>query len=168
MLSNLVQNIGFDKVFECLNKNPLNREKSIERDIDDIINRIGLLRTSLILIQLKFNFLEKSQNINTNNIININSNRNNISSDIPKCKEDINIDMNDINDSVINSLNKDINPHLKTSTPVKSRKNKSQDSWRFKRDKSKTELPSKKSSKSVVSNTSRKKNFRDRHPPTKR
>ena len=119
ILSNLVKRKGFMKVFECLTLNPLNREKPLEKKIDDIINSIGLLRTSLILFQIKFQEIEKSKNINTNNIININSNSNNISTNFPKNDDDIDIVIDEINDSNSNA-NQEIK-HVKASTPAKKR-----------------------------------------------
>ena len=105
ILLNLVKRKGFMKVYKCLTMGQLNREKPLEKTIDDIINNIGLLKASLIILEIKFQEIEDiiNKNINTNNIININSNSNsnnsnNISTEVHKDKDDIDIEINDISD----------------------------------------------------------------------
>ena len=67
LLLKLVEKEGFKKVFNCLTITPLDRKDPLEKDIDDIINSIGLLRTSLILSQIKFETIDAN---NQNTIIN--------------------------------------------------------------------------------------------------
>ena len=131
ILSSLVKKEGFMNVFNCLTKTSLNRENSLEKKVDDIINNIGLLRTSLILFQIKFQEIDKNTNINTNNIININSNSNNISSDVPKNDDEIDIIIDEV--GVNNNLFE--SRHIRPSTPSKSRKNARDFSSDFKRNK---------------------------------
>lgn len=119
-LVNLFKRKGFMKVFECLTKTQLNREKPLEKNIDDIISSIGLLRTALILLEIKFKEIDQNKNINTNNIININSNSNNISTDVPKIDDDIDIVIDEISDSQETKYIK-----TKTKTPINRKKNKS-------------------------------------------
>jgi len=67
LLLQLVKKEGFMKVFNCLTIYPLNRKNQLEKNIDDIIMNIGLLRTSLILIRIKFQSeIPKNENSNTN------------------------------------------------------------------------------------------------------
>lgn len=55
------------KVFNCLTIYPLNRKNQLEKNIDDIIMNIGLLRTSLILFKIKFQSeTPKNENSNSN------------------------------------------------------------------------------------------------------
>ena len=61
-LLKLVKKEGFTKIFNCLSYMPLNRNDPLEKEIDDIITNIGLLRTTLILFQIK---LELSNNYNS-------------------------------------------------------------------------------------------------------
>ena len=83
-LINLVKKEGFMKIFNNLTTMPLDRKDPLEKEIDDIITNIGLLRTSLILFQIKFaeNELNKNTNTNTTN----NSINNNITPTINKNK----------------------------------------------------------------------------------
>jgi len=53
-LINLVNKEGFNKIFNLISNTYFDRKNSIERKLDDIICNIGLLRTSLILLQIKF------------------------------------------------------------------------------------------------------------------
>ena len=76
LLLELVKKEGFMKVFNCLTIIPLNRKNQLEKQMDDIILSIGLLRTSLILFQIKFkneNFSSSIMNINNNESNNISS-----------------------------------------------------------------------------------------------
>jgi hypothetical protein len=68
-LLNLTKKDGFQKVFNCLNIVPLNRKNIIEKNMDDIIKSIGMLRTTLLLLEIKFDYLESKTNdtIDTNN-----------------------------------------------------------------------------------------------------
>ena len=67
ILLQLVKKEGFMKVFNCLTIYPLNRKNQLEKNIDDIIMNIGLLRTSLILFKIKFQSeTPKNENSNTN------------------------------------------------------------------------------------------------------
>lgn len=67
LLVQLVKKEGFMKVFNCLTIYPLNRKNQLEKAIDDIIMNIGLLRTSLILLKIKFqNETPKNENNNSN------------------------------------------------------------------------------------------------------
>ena len=67
LLVQLVKKEGFMKVFNCLTIYPLNRKNQLEKAIDDIIMNIGLLRTSLILLKIKFqNETAKNENNNSN------------------------------------------------------------------------------------------------------
>jgi hypothetical protein len=91
ILENLVKREGFKKVFNCLTIIPLDRKNPLEKSIDDIINSIGLLRTSLILSQIKFELIDNTTTLDMPN------NFENIS--IPK---DLQIDNNEINNSYIN------------------------------------------------------------------
>ena len=75
LLINLVGKEGFMKVFNCLTITPLNRKDPLEKQIDDIINSIGLLRTSLILSQIKFETIENKNNNQINNNIDTNTNQ---------------------------------------------------------------------------------------------
>ena len=75
-LINLVKKEGFNKIFNNLTTTPLDRKDPIEKEIDDIITNIGLLRASLILFQIKFS--ENELNINTNTNTTNNSINNNI------------------------------------------------------------------------------------------
>ena len=55
ILLNLVKKEGFQTVFNCLNIiAPLNRKNTLEKKIDEIINKIGLLRTTIALLEIKF------------------------------------------------------------------------------------------------------------------
>ena len=72
ILLELVKREGFARVFNCLTIHPLNRKNHLERIMDDIIINLGLLRTSLILFQIKFQFIdginmEFNSNYNYNN-----------------------------------------------------------------------------------------------------
>ena len=58
ILLELVKREGFARVFNCLTIHPLNRKNQLERIMDDIIINLGLLRTSLILFQIKFQFID--------------------------------------------------------------------------------------------------------------
>ena len=58
ILLELVKREGFARVFNCLTIHPLNRKNRLERIMDDIIINLGLLRTSLILFQIKFQFID--------------------------------------------------------------------------------------------------------------
>ena len=62
-LFQLVNIEGFNKIFGLLSKPYFNRKNPLERKIDEIICNIGLLRTSLILMQIKFDSYDASQNI---------------------------------------------------------------------------------------------------------
>ena len=53
-LINLVNKEGFNKIFNLISSTYFDRRNNIERKLDDIICNIGLLRTSLILLQIKF------------------------------------------------------------------------------------------------------------------
>ena len=53
-LVNLVNEEGFNKVFNLMTNTYFDRRNYIERKLDDIICNIGLLRASLILFQIKF------------------------------------------------------------------------------------------------------------------
>ena len=75
LLGNLVKKEGFMKVFNCLTITPLNRKDPLQRQIDDIINSIGLLRTSLILSQIKFETIENKNNNQINNNTDTNTNQ---------------------------------------------------------------------------------------------
>jgi len=67
ILLQLVKKEGFMKVFNCLTIYPLNRKNQLEKNIDDIIMNIGLLRTSLILFKIKFQSeTPKNESSNTN------------------------------------------------------------------------------------------------------
>lgn len=67
LLLQLVKKEGFMKVFNCLTIYPLNRKNQLEKNIDDIIMNIGLLRTSLILFKIKFQSeTPKNENSNSN------------------------------------------------------------------------------------------------------
>ena len=65
-LSHLVKKEGFPKVFNCLTFIKFNRNNPLERKIEDIVSNIGLLRTTLILLQINMqsnnstNFLNNS------------------------------------------------------------------------------------------------------------
>ena len=54
VLIKLVNREGFPKVFNVLSKPCLDRKNPLEKKLDEIISNIGLLRTSLILLQIKF------------------------------------------------------------------------------------------------------------------
>ena len=53
-LINLVNEEGFNKVFNLMTNTYFDRRNYIERKLDDIICNIGLLRASLIMFQIKF------------------------------------------------------------------------------------------------------------------
>ena len=96
ILENLVKKEGFKKVFNCLTVIPLDRKNPLEKAIDDIISSIGLLRTSLILSQIKFELIDNNTttpDIPPNNYENL------------KIQQNPKIDNNEINDSCI-SYNK--------------------------------------------------------------
>ena len=60
----------FKKIFNCLIIISLDRNNPLENKLDDIINNIGLLRTSLIFLQIKFEINnKKSPNDNNSDII---------------------------------------------------------------------------------------------------
>ena len=75
LLINLVRKEGFMKVFNCLTNTHLNRKDPLEKQIDDIINSIGLLRTSLILSQIKFETIENKNNNQIDNNTESNTNQ---------------------------------------------------------------------------------------------
>ena len=93
-LLNLTKKDGFQKVFNCLTVIPLDRKNPLEKAIDDIINSIGLLRTSLILSQIKFELID------SNTTPDIPHNYENI-----KIPQNSKIESNEINNSCI-SYNK--------------------------------------------------------------
>ena len=53
-LINLVNEEGFNKVFNLMTNTYFDRRNYIERKLDDIICNIGLLRTSLFMFQIKY------------------------------------------------------------------------------------------------------------------
>ena len=53
-LYEIVKKEGFFNVLSCLNNTSFNRKNPLEKEVDDIIGSIGLLRTSLILFEIKF------------------------------------------------------------------------------------------------------------------
>lgn len=61
-LLQLVKIEGFNKVFRVLSKPYFDRKIPLEKKIDEIVCNIGLLRTSLILMQIKFDYYDNSQN----------------------------------------------------------------------------------------------------------
>lgn len=67
ILSNLVKKEGFKKIFEYLSIFPLNRKNPIERELDDVLLNIGLLRTTILLFQIQMEEMEKSDENNNNN-----------------------------------------------------------------------------------------------------
>ena len=67
MLLKLVEEEGFKKVFNCITIVPLDRNNPLEKKIDDIINNIGLLRTSIILSQIKFEIIDMNDKKAHNN-----------------------------------------------------------------------------------------------------
>ena len=78
ILKELVKKEGFLKIFNYLTIMPLDRKNPLEKEIDDILMSLGLLRTTLILFQIKFEIAEKDNNNNSikkinNNAINTNN-----------------------------------------------------------------------------------------------
>ena len=53
-LIDLVKKEGFNKVFDLISNIYFDRRNYLERKLDDIISNIGLLRTSIILLGIKF------------------------------------------------------------------------------------------------------------------
>ena len=113
-LHNLVKKEGFLKIFNYLTTIPLNRKNPLEKEIDDIITDIGLLRTSLILFQIKFE--ESDTNINKNNI---NSN-NNINNNNINITSNTNTNIN-INNNISPTINK--NKNKEKSQIINKKKN---------------------------------------------
>ena len=68
-LVKLVEKEGFLKVYNSVGKTTFNRNIPLERNMDDVLCNLGLLKTSLILFQIYFqkSFFSKNQN---NNVIN--------------------------------------------------------------------------------------------------
>ena len=81
ILSNLVKKEGFIKIFDYLSISPLNRKNQIERELDDIILNIGLLRTTILLFQIQIelsnnNTINRNKNIELEKLIPIDNNMN--------------------------------------------------------------------------------------------
>ena len=64
VLNKLVKRQGFNKVFNILSKPCFDRNNPLEKKLDEIICNIGLLRTSLILLQIKFDMPPPMHNYN--------------------------------------------------------------------------------------------------------
>ena len=71
-LLKLIKLEGFNKIFTLITKAKFDSRNPIEKKLEQIIFNIGLLRTSLILLQLKHTLLPEPSNDNSNNK-NINS-----------------------------------------------------------------------------------------------
>ena len=69
-LAQLIKVEGFNKVFRLISKPFFNRKNPLERKIDEIVCNIGLLRTSLILLQIKFDLYDNSGNSNISHSFN--------------------------------------------------------------------------------------------------
>ena len=54
-LLSLVKREGFNNIFNLISNSQFNRDNSVEKELEEIIFNIGLLRTSIILLQIKFN-----------------------------------------------------------------------------------------------------------------
>ena len=82
ILTNLVKKEGFIKILEYLSYIPLNRKNPIERELDDIILNLGLIRTTILLFQIQleqcnaYNKTNNNKNINSEKSIPINNNMN--------------------------------------------------------------------------------------------
>ena len=53
-LLNLVKEEGFNTIFSLISNSNFDQNNPIEKELEEIINRIGLLRVTLFLIQIKF------------------------------------------------------------------------------------------------------------------
>ena len=92
ILLELVKREGFARVFNCLTIHPLNRKKQLERIMDDIIINLGLLRTSLILFQIKFQFIDGiNMEFNSNLYTNDENSRSSLNKSDDEEDEDIEI-----------------------------------------------------------------------------
>ena len=69
-LLKLVKLEGFNKIFTLITKAKFDSKNSIEKKLEEIIFNIGLLRTSLILLQFKFTLIQNSSNDNTPQTLN--------------------------------------------------------------------------------------------------
>ena len=69
-LLKLVKLEGFNKIFTLITKAKFDSKNSIEKKLEEIIFNIGLLRTSLILLQFKFTLFQNSNNDNTPQTLN--------------------------------------------------------------------------------------------------
>ena len=99
ILSKLVNTEGSIKILNYLSIFPLNRKNPVEKELDDIIQKLGLLRTTILLFQI-----QAEQNNNNNNSANINKNIN-IEKSIP-INNTVNLSKNNRikkNDSTTNS-----------------------------------------------------------------
>ena len=127
ILINLVKKEGFRKIFEYLSIFPLNRKNPIERQLDDIILNLGLLRTTILLflVQMEQN---NSTNINLKkliplkNIMSLSKNNNRIrkidsTNNWDKDDDIVNID---ISDDEIEEIKK---PNIKKDYDYKKRIN---------------------------------------------
>ena len=54
-LLSLVKREGFNNIFNLISNSQFNRDNPVEKELEEIIFNIGLLPTSIILLQIKFN-----------------------------------------------------------------------------------------------------------------
>ena len=60
-LLNLVKEEGFNTIFSLISNSNFDQNNPIEKELEEIINRIGLLRVTLFLIQIKFSSSSSSE-----------------------------------------------------------------------------------------------------------
>ena len=78
MLIKLVKKEGFSKILNLLTVVPLNRRDPLEKQLDDIITSIGLLRATIIMFQMKWENESIKPVINEKQNSNISNNNSNI------------------------------------------------------------------------------------------
>ena len=61
-LLNLVKEEGFNTIFSLISNSNFDQNNPIEKELEEIINRIGLLRVTLFLIQIKFSSSSSEEN----------------------------------------------------------------------------------------------------------
>lgn len=62
ILMDYVLKEGFSKVFSILTNEFFDRSNALEKDIDDLIQAIGLIKITIILLQIKFDVVDKKNN----------------------------------------------------------------------------------------------------------
>ena len=67
ILTNLVKKEGLLKIYDLLSISPLNRKNPLERELDDIILNLGLLRTTILLFKIQLEQSITNNNSTSNN-----------------------------------------------------------------------------------------------------